>query len=198
MDEEAVKIYPTIPTCPKYIEPDIIQDNPHQFRLSEISRIRDALERDVEKRCRTRRRHKTAHRASSVITITAGTFGTLCTSGSVATLAIGVTAPVGLILGAVALASGAISAVSSFCMKKCSKKVEKHTVLAVQAEKSLDRLSGVVSKALRDGRLSADEFEAVLAEKEQYHAAVSKVYLKASKAPIKNEELIQALRQLKV
>ena len=77
-------------------------------------------------------------------------------------------APVALILEIAAVACGLTSMAGKVISRRLALKAKKHDEIRVLAEAKLNTLSDHVSKALRDGEVSDDEFRLFLDEMEEY------------------------------
>lgn len=157
---------PTAP--PLYPKLDGIQDNGMTFRLKQISEIRTFLESENETRSRLRRRYKSIYNtffyistASGVIAVGAGTAG-------MTVLGTGIGAPITLPLGIVSIAMGAASVGASALCKVLLKKVEKHERIKNLATAKTSSVNELVSDALKDNNISNEEFQLILAERENY------------------------------
>ena len=154
-------IYPELP------RPNVPPDD-QAFRLAEVRRVREELEYDAQLHGATRRRYKRVSNALSYAGVAINAVAASCGGASVATLAGGVTAPVSLVLGVVALASGAFATTCSVAGKLLSKRITKHERIETAARTRNDTVGAVVSKALVDQSISHDEYAAVLRQAEQY------------------------------
>ena len=79
-----------------------------------------------------------------------------------------IAAPVVLVLEAIALGTGLLGIVGVQATKKLTHKAEKHENIKVLAEAKLNTISGFISKALRDDRISDEEYDLVLLEHDKY------------------------------
>jgi hypothetical protein len=152
---------PTAP--PIYPElPGEGEDRGVEFRLNEISKIRDFLESEVQTRDKLRRSYKTVWNIFYNIAQVSGVCAVGCGAGAVGTLATGAGAVVAVPLGAVSIVVGVISAASVAFGKATMKKVEKHEGVKRTAESSLNTVDDLVSRALEDGVVSNEDFHHVL------------------------------------
>lgn len=152
------------------------------FRLTEITCIRDRLECEVQKRDKTRRRFKAAHTATHVVNTGVCVVGSVTSAGAVASLASGVGIMAALPLGIISLASGALNLVGSTAQKILYRKVEKHERLLVLAEVKLSTINAMVSRALTDNSIADTEFEAIQREMSDYQAKKRAIQTKVSTA----------------
>ena len=156
----APPLYPALQTQP--------EENGMTFRLKQISEIRSFLELENETRSRLRRRYKSIYNtffyistASGVIAVGAGTAG-------MTALGTGIGSPITLPLGIVSIAMGATSVGASALCKLLLRKVEKHERIKNLAAAKTSTVNGLVSDALKDNTISNEEFQLILAERENY------------------------------
>ena len=163
---------PKKPAAPPQIYPDLPresqQDQEIQFRLNNISEIRDFLENEVDQRDKLRSKYKTVwnvfYNTAQVLGVIAVGSGT----GAVGTLATGVAAAVSIPIGGIAIAGGLVSAACVALGKATMKKLEQHEGVKRTAESSLNTINDLVSKALEDGQVSNEDFHHILREMENY------------------------------
>ena len=160
----APPLYPALPAQPEESQ----QLDGMTFRLKQISEIRSFLELENETRSRLRRRYKSIYNtffyistASGVIAVGAGTAG-------MTALGTGIGAPITLPLGIVSIAMGATSVGASALCKLLLRKVEKHERIKNLAAAKTSTVNGLVSDALKDNTISNEEFQLILAERENY------------------------------
>ena len=71
-------------------------------------------------------------------------------------------------LGFTAVATGVLSVVSAGISKILLKKVEKHQQIKLITAAKLSSVNGLVSRALRDGNISNEEYQIILQEIDSY------------------------------
>ena len=173
-------------------------ENQYDFHLSEIKRHRDLMQDDIEAFTKKRNQYKTLHKVASGFNIGANTVGVVAGSSSVATLAAGITAPLALPLGCVAVGVVPIAALSSFTMKRYAKEREKYARLLEIANSVFSRINVTISQALRDRILSESEYQKVVGEYDQYRKDLMGIRKQNRTKSSKNsqEEFVKALKQV--
>lgn len=166
------------PSAPPELYPDLSNtedDSARKYRLKQISEIRDFLEKEAESRGRLRRRYKSIYNTSYYVNTASG----ITAIGASTAAAISITTGVGIIaslpLGIVAITTGVISVASSAFCKTILRKVEKHEKIKNYAMAKLSSVCGLVSRALRDGQISDEEFQVILQEMESYREHKSQI-----------------------
>ena len=79
-----------------------------------------------------------------------------------------VAAPAVIGMEAVSIVMGLFLVVRNHAIKKTSLKIEKHEKIAMSAVSSLNTISSLISKALSDGSISAEEYSLILLEFETF------------------------------
>ena len=168
MPKKAPTAPPMYPNLQDKFTPQQLEDNGMTFRLKQISEIRSFLESEKDIRSRLRRRYKSIYNtffyistASGIVAVGAGTAG-------MTALGIGIGAPIALPLGIVSIAMGATSVGASALCKVLLKKVEKHERIKNLAAAKSSSVNGLVSNVLKDNNINNDEFQLILAERENY------------------------------
>lgn len=156
----APQLYPDISTEPS--------DSGVQFRLKQISEIRDFLENEVQTRDKLRRKYKSVWNVFYGAAQFSGAVAVASGSGAVGTLATGVGAVVSIPLGGIAILGGLVSGTCVALGKATMKKVEKHESVKRTAESSLNTINDLVSNALMDGTVSNEDFHHILRELGNY------------------------------
>ena len=205
---------PSLPARPPVgaIYPDMMGSPPgrdapveHQaFRLSEIRRVREDLERDAHHHGATRRRYKRAANILTYAGIASNTAAAGCGGAAVATLAGGITAPASLVLGACSLCAGGTGTACPVAGKMLDASIAKHERIETTARTRHDAVSAVVSKAAKDRVISHDEYAMVLQQAEQYRRQKAEyraaARTKRSKNDIRSQvrdELNEALQHIR-
>ena len=161
----ASNLYPELPSGFSEAE-----SNGLEFRLKQISEIREFLESEVDHRDKLRRKYKTVWNVFYNLAQVSGLVAVSSGTGAVGTLATCVGAVVSVPLGSVAIVGGLVSAASVALGKATMKKVEKHESIKRTAESSLNTVKDLVSNALQDGNVSNEEFHHILREAENYRS----------------------------
>lgn len=156
---EEKKLYPEIPQ---------IQENPQSFRLQQISEVKKFLEEEIEFRRKIFSKYKKAFGIITGFTHFLNLTSVAAGSVGISALAGVITAPIGLILGGVTVGGAIISSALSWEKKNILQKLEKHERIGMVAVSKLNTINDLVSKAITDSHISAEEFSIIMKEKEKY------------------------------
>ena len=163
---------PTAPPLYPNLEDELAQqqlnDNGITFRLKQISEIKSFLESENETRSRLRRRYKSIYNSFFYASTTSGVIAVGAGTAGMTALGTGIGAPIALPLGIVSIGMGAASVGASAICKIILKKVEKHERIKNVAMSKMSSINGLVSNALKDNKISDEEFQLILAERENY------------------------------
>ena len=180
------KLYPVLPNSYGLKEPNdpLGEDHNeghiagHEYRLQKISEIQKEIEGEREKRMVLSKKY---HRAVRIISsvdsaiqaggIALGTIGL----GFLTTI---VAAPVVIVCENIALGAGFLSIVGGQVNKKLSLKSEKHEKIKVLAKSKLNTIIDYISKALKDGFISKNEYELILGELEKFKSMLEDIRTK--------------------
>ena len=136
------------------------------YRLQEISRIREHLEAEREKRAQLEKKYRRASNILNGCDTTLLLISALTGVGGVGLLSTIVAAPVVISLEATALLCGVVGAAGKVVGRRL--KVKKHCEIRVLAASKLNTISDHVSRALMDGVISDDEFKLIVKELQKY------------------------------
>ena len=186
------KLYPTLPnrrenpTAPD-VEMEHLDDGGDSYRLKVISDVQKFLEEEITKRDAFSKKYFRIARITSnvdnvLITITLGAGIT-----GAALLTIVVAAPIVLGLEIGAATTSLISLLGNVLVRKTTLKAEKHLKISMLAKAKLDMIASHVSEALRDNKISDDEFKLIMEELNKYKA-MKKEIRSNTKKKIKEEE----------
>ena len=203
MTEMKEKIYPTLPTIRESpTAPDIEltemgNDQGHTYRLKVISDVQKFLETEISNRDAFSKKYFRVARVVSnidsvLITITLGSGIT----GAVL-LSTVVAAPVVLGLEIGAAATGLMSLVGNYVVKRTTIKAEKHLKIKTLTSAKLDTIASHISKAMMDNHISDNEFKLIMEELNKYKAMKEEIRSNTKKK-LKTEEeesLIERGRQ---
>jgi len=159
----------------------------NSYRLQQISEIRKIIKDEIRKRTNLSKKY---HRCVKVVTIVddvlAG-FTMVLGSVGIALLATAVvTSPVIIAIEATALTVGVVRVAGSQVNKRLSKKVEKHEKIKVLAESTLSTISGYISKALNDEKISDEEYLLILSEHDKFREVKENIRAKVKTNEKKN------------
>ena len=182
------------------IYPNLHQDAPHlnlvdeghKYRLQRVRDIQTDLSNRINHYQRTHKRYK---RAYNFLHNTSMTLGALSTVLSSSALAVGLTG-VGIFIGAgmagVAGILGIVSVSTGVASKRINKKVLRHRDTVITEKHKRNLISGLVSKALDDGKISMEEFNIILSEWDNSLSGVKKqVPINEKKDDEKKEETLR-------
>ena len=113
---------------------------------------------------------------SVLITITIG-----AGAGGIGLLSTIVATPAIIAIEGVALFTGLLSIIGKYSVKKSTSKAEKHERIKTIASAKLDTISSHISKALRDNKVTDEEFRLILEELEKYKIMKEEVRDKTKK-----------------
>ena len=184
MDYSYPNIYPTAPNN-EFQKDDVdgggIPRDRMDYRLSEIARIRDYLERESRERERVYKKYNKAIKvfdtidlsctAISIITGTSGTVTLLSIAGSI----------VSPILLSCSATTSLIGGASKICSRRLLKKARKHDKIKQLADSKFNSVSVLISQALDDGCISQEQFRSIVAELNRYDELKRQIREKAKK-----------------
>lgn len=140
----------------------------HSFRLEKIDKIQKEIDQEREHRLKMSKKYHRAIRivqifdeAMIILTMGLGVAG-------IGVLSTVVAAPLAIAMEASALGVGFLSLIGSQISKRLSLKAEKHDKIKALAEAKLNTISDHISRALRDGVISDDEYRNILDELEKF------------------------------
>ena len=158
------KLYPDLPQIDAL---GSIQ-NPMNFRLKQISDVKVFFEEEIEYRRKLYSKYKKAFSAITGVSHFLNFTSIAAGSVGVSALAGVVTAPIGIALGSVTIATSLISTGLNIEKKKILKKLSKHEKIHTLAISKLNTINDLVSKALTDSLITSEEFTLINKEKEKY------------------------------
>ena len=154
-DTKLYPVVPTEPTAPSQIEAT-------SFRLQKICEVQKVLESEGQCRAALYKKYK------RVVNVIDGVDATLIT----ASVAIAATGAAGLLTNIItiplATVLGVLGVSGKMVGRKLLVKAKKHDEIRVLASAKLNTVSDLVSKALKDGIVSDDEFKLILDELQKY------------------------------
>ena len=138
------------------------------YRLQEISRIREHLEAERDKRAQLEKKYRRASNILNGCDTTLLLISALTGVGGVGLLSTIVAASVVIGLEATALLCGVVGAAGKIVGRRLAVKVKKHCEIRVLAASKLNTISDHVSRALMDGVISDEEFKLIVGELQKY------------------------------
>jgi len=150
-----------------------------QYRLQQITEIQKLLESERQKREKLSTNYKKCLKAvKATEAVLAISFIGLSTV-SVVFLSTIITSPAVTVIEAVSLGAGLLFIVGGFVSRHLILKAEKHRKIKLLADKKLNVISDLVSKALDDETISDEEFCLVLSELDKFFDKKEKIRLEA-------------------
>jgi len=150
-----------------------------QYRLQQITEIQKLLESERQKREKLSRNYKKCVKAvKATEAVLAVSFMGLSTV-SVIFLSTVISSPAVTVIEAVSLGAGLLFIVGGFVSRRLILKAEKHHKIKLLADKKLNVISDLVSKALDDETISDEEFSLVLSELDKFFDKKEKIRLEA-------------------
>lgn len=140
----------------------------HQFRITEINKIRERLNSEIGKREVLHEKYKRVYNTLQAINIGSSTVSGLTSVGTIATLSTVVGLPVSLGLAGTSAFMGLISMGTGMYSKVVVKKMNKHEKLMTLALNKRDAINKLLSNAYNDGVISDSEFNEILKQFEAY------------------------------
>ena len=174
MDGKENSIYPSIASAPPnegnlpYWVSNEPKTTTHSFALDEIKEIQRDIKDERERRAALAKKY---HRASNIIdgidyALITASVGLEVTG--IALLSTIVAVPLALITGGVGLAVGALSIIGTAVNKKLMLKAEKHEKIKMLAGAKLNTINDHISKALKDEKISDEEYSLILGESAKF------------------------------
>ena len=179
--EDYNKIYPQLPQ----------NEDPSNFRLQKSCENLHDLENEMKHYEKVRKKYNRVRGIFSKISVVSGGFSAALSAGALGTTLTGVGAVVGIPLGVVAGVCGGISVGCGLAAKRLSHNVSKHEQTVSLAKAKVNTVNGLVSKALKDNKISDPEFSLILAETEKFEQLKSEIRQKAQKETEKKLDLSQ-------
>ena len=179
----------------KKIYPDIgknfHENSAHSYRLSEISMLQKKLEKEQNERETLYKKYKKGINVLDWIDGSCVAIGTALGATGMTLLAGVITAPVAIGLEVGAGIFGLTSIIGTYIRRKLHKKAKKHNDIKTLAKSKLNTISDHISKALRDGDISDEEFRLITDEVRKYEELKTEIYAIAKKTHANTEESVK-------
>ncbi|EDO26250.1 predicted protein [Nematostella vectensis] len=172
--EEYNSIYPNVPHR---------GDN---FRLQKTYDALGSLEQEVKHYENVRKKYKRTQSVFSKVSVGLGLVSVILGSSGLGTSLSGLGIIVGVPLGALAGVFGLTSVGCAAVSKRLSRKVSKHDQTAAVARAKVNSIHDLVSKALKDNKISDEEFSLILKEVDKFEALKLQIRQKSRKEDEKN------------
>ena len=176
---------PTAPTVEKMyplLAAELQQDDGSSFRLTEIRNLERRLEQERDHRANIYKKYRRAINAVDCIDTVLAASSLGMGAVGVGLLSTIIAAPIVVALEAAAVACGFAGIAGKYISRWLLVKAKKHDEIRVLALSKLNSITDVISNALRDGRISPEEFKLVLDEMDKYGLMKAKIREKTRKA----------------
>ena len=174
-------------------------DLEQNYKLTKISEIQKDLEKERDFRAVMYKKYKRGINTIDATDAVLVTTGVGLGAVGMTFLANIITVPIALGLEAAAGTIGLLGLAGNYIRQKLAIKAKKHDEIRILARSKLNTISDYISKALRDGIISDEEFSLILSEQEKFNNLKKEIRSKASTSIIDEEarkELIQKGREL--
>ena len=151
------------------------------YKLKHIKDVQFELKRNLEIRNSLRKRYNNLNNTLDYSNYALNTISFVSGVSSVSLLTTIALIPVSVILGGVSAGCGVASIISSKLNKKFKHKQDKHRDISNLCENKLNTINSILSKALKDGVVTEEEFELILKEEKHF---------RKRKENIRNKKLI--------
>lgn len=162
-------LYPSIPSE----EPD------QRFRLARISELDAFLAKEAEDRRKTQKKYLRVVNIAHGLSTGVGIVGIGLEAGGISMIATGVGTIPGIVLSALGASAFLVDLACAAVIRKCTKKAMKHAEIMRCANDKLQSIHKYVSEALRDGTISAEEYNRIVDEVSQYQHTKDNIRAKA-------------------
>ena len=165
------------PTAPS-LYPDL---DGQDYRLTKISEVQKDIEKEIEYRTTLYKKYRRGINVvdaadAGLLTVSLGLGATGMTM-----LAGIITSPIAIGLEVAAGVCGLAGLAGNFVRRKLAVKAKKHNEIKTLGESKLNTIADLVSKSLKDGTISDDEFQLILSEAEKYHQLKKEIRTGASR-----------------
>ena len=167
------------PSAPPQMYPDL----PSDFRMKKINEISAAIHGEVDHYRTVAKKYK---RTKMFVNLGAGgtsvlsaVFSGASFGSAISVIGLPATIPLGGVAGGFALMSSGLIVAS----KKLDSKIKKHQEIVTLAIAKRDTVDRLLSKAMRDNRVSDDEFQLIMDEHSQYNVLKGAVRAKLTRKP---------------
>jgi len=167
------------PSAPPQMYPDL----PSDFRMKKINEISAAIHSEVDHYRKVAKKYKRTKKfvnwgagGSSVLS---AVFSSASFGSAISVIGLPATIPLGGVAGGFAPVSSGLIVAS----KKLDSKIKKHQEIVTLAIAKRDTVDRLLSKAMRDNRVSDDEFQLIMDEHSQYNVLKGAVRAKLTRKP---------------
>ena len=146
----------------------VLTSSAHNYRLKHIKDVQFELKRNLEIRNSLRKRYSSLNSSLDYSNYALNTVSCLSGVSSVSLLSTIFLVPVSVVLGGVSAGCGVASIIVSKLNKKFKHKQDKHRDLSNLCENKLNTINSILSKALKDGIVTEEEFDLILKEEKHF------------------------------
>ena len=165
------------------------------FRLREISKRQQRLEREREKEIKLCKRLKSIKNAVESVDLSLIAIGMGLGISGVGVLTTIVAAPIVIGLEIGALVCGVLGVTVKVGQKRIDKKLKKHCQIQILVESKLNTVAEYISRALLDGQISDQEFHMILNEYDKFIREKEKIRAKLNVIDDRGKLLIEQGKQ---
>ena len=165
---ETEKIYPALKS-----PPPPLQLSPHEFRVNSYKKILGLIEADVKHYGSTLKKYTRSRNIFSYLAGATTGASVVLSAGGAGTSATVVGIPIGVALASIGGLCAALGLAFGLASRKMSKKVSKHVDNVARAKATIVAIESAISKALRDGVISDEEFRVVTNIDNKYHGRIA-------------------------
>ena len=178
-----------LPSAPElYPMNEIAQANAEDFRLKKISDLQTELTNEAEHYRQVAKKYKRSHSMAHISAVGLGSLSAGLSSATHATALTGFGIVASPTLAGVAAVFGLVSAGFTVVSKRLERKVTKHEKIFTLALAKLNSVAELVSKALKDKRISDSEFTIILHKVQKYHELKAAIRDGEKKTNTENKE----------
>ena len=163
--------------------------NGDSYRLNEISTLQRKLEQEQKDREMLYKKYKKGIKVLDWIDVSCAAIATALGATGIPLLMGVITTPVAIGLEVGAGIFGFTSIIGTYIRRKLHKKAKKHNDIKTLATSKLDTISDHISKALRDGNVSDEEFHLITDEVRKYEELKAEIHALVKKTHVNTEEL---------
>lgn len=143
------------------------------FRLQKTYDALGSLEKEVKHYENVRKKYKRTQSVFSKLSMSTGVLSVALGSSGLGTSLSGFGLVVGVPLGALAGVFGLTSVGCTAVSKRLSQKVSKHDQTVAMAKAKVNSIRDLVSKALKDNKISDEEFSLILSEVDKFEIKIT-------------------------
>ena len=194
------KFYPDLPEKSGSLDlprdlPGDLPENSSNFRLQKSREALARLEKEAIHYHNVRKKYKRYYNILSKISVSTGTLSFILSSSVVGVSLTGVGIAIGASVGVTGLICGIASVTTASGAKTVSKKVIKHEKTLAICESKVNSIKDRIFKALRDNKISDEEFSSILSEVDKYNELKSAIRAKYRRSKEANEAYVEDFKK---